>query len=183
MNKDEVKTLFKYARESIKSRFDSTEFKPAKVPESLKEKMGVFVTLTINDDLRGCIGMVEPVTLWSGVIDAARSSAFSDPRFMPLSEEEFKEVVIEISLLTVPKKTTLKAIKEGDGVIISQGLRKALFLPQVWEQLPNFDEFMSQLCMKAGLRSDCYNDSKTAFEKFSVEAWKEIKPCGDIKRV
>lgn len=182
MIKSEVKELFKYARSSIAFSFENSSFKPDSVPEVLHEEHGVFVTLTLNNELRGCIGLINPVPLWKGVINAARSSAFSDPRFMPLSKEEFNDVLIELSMLSVPEKTTLTSIKKGDGVIISMHGYGALFLPQVWNELTSKDEFLSQLCLKAGLESDSYKNKNMRFEKFNVEAWKELIPNGDISK-
>jgi len=176
MNKEQVKTLLKYARSSIEARFENKDFEPKEVPKELTIKRGVFVTLTINKTLRGCIGRVNPTPLWKGVIKAARSSAFSDPRFTPLSKEEYKQTNIEISILSKPYKTTLKQIKKGDGVIISKSHNNALFLPQVWEQLPDKKEFIQQLSLKAGLESI----EEAKFEKFGVEAWKELSPNGDV---
>lgn len=174
-----METLFRYARSSIETRFNNKEFKPENIPVELKEERGVFVTLTINNELRGCIGQVNPTPLWKGVIEAARSSAFSDPRFMPLSKEEYKQVVIELSILSKPVKTTLKEISKGDGVIINENNHSALFLPQVWDQLPSKEEFLTNLALKAGL-----SDYKNAlFEKFTVKAWKELSPRGLIKPV
>lgn len=183
MNKEHVMTLFKYARASIKARFNNSRFKPERIPEPLRVKHGVFVTLTINDQLRGCIGVTEPTPVWEGVVKAARSSAFSDPRFPPLTKEEFRKIIIELSLLSVPEETTLKEVKEGDGVIIKKGLFSALFLPQVWDQLPIKKQFLAHLCSKAGLSPDCYLKPGTSFKKFSVEAWKEQSPEGPITRV
>lgn len=182
MNKENVKKLFKYARASIKARFHNSEFKPEKVPSELRVKHGVFVTLTLNEQLRGCIGSTKPVPVWEGVVKNARSSAFSDPRFRPLREEDFKKVIIELSFLSEPEETSLEDIKEGDGVIISQGLFSALFLPQVWEQLPGKEQFLSHLCTKAGLSPDCYTEEGTVFKKFKVTAWKEQTPSGDVTR-
>ncbi|MBD3312547.1 AmmeMemoRadiSam system protein A [archaeon] len=183
MNKEKVKKLFEYARESIKATFHNHKFKPEKVPAGLKEERGVFVTLTLNEQLRGCIGSTSQAPVWKSVITNARSSAFSDPRFQPLREEEFQKVIIELSLLSEPEETSLKDIKEGDGVIINQGLFSALFLPQVWEQLPSKEQFLSHLCTKAGLSPDCYTERETVFKKFKVEAWKEKTPGGSITRV
>ena len=173
-----IKTLFNYAHKSIEAGFSDSEFRPEKVPKELMKKQGVFVTLTINGRLRGCIGLVKPTPLWKGVIEAARSSAFDDYRFMPLSQDEYKQVLIEISILTKPVKTTRQAIKKGDGVIIKKGHYSALFLPQVWNELPNKEEFLKQLFIKAGLKT---SEQGINYLKFKVKAWKEkslnlIKP-------
>lgn len=183
MNEKDIAELFRYARSSIRARFDNSVFKPADIPKGLNEEHGVFVTLTLNDKLRGCIGLINPLPLWKGVIDASRSSAFSDPRFMPLSREEFDNALIEISILSVPAKTALAGIKKGDGVILSMKGHGALFLPQVWDELPDKEEFLSQLCLKAGLNMDSYKDKEMKFEKFKVEAWKEATPNGKIRKV
>ncbi len=170
MNNKNVELLFKYARASIKAGFDGVEFKPSRVPVELKAKHGVFVTLTINNSLRGCIGLINPVPLWQGVVKAAYSSAFEDPRFTPLSKEELEQVVIEVSILTKPVKTTLESIKHGDGVIIRKGLHSGLFLPQVWAELPDKKLFIKELFYKAGLKP---GEPGVSYEKFGVQAWKE----------
>lgn len=178
MNKELIKTLFKYARGSIKARFNDESFRPKTIPDELKEKHGVFVTLYLDESLRGCIGIIQPLPLWKGVIKAARNSAFSDPRFMPLSYEEFNQVRVEISILSRPVKTTLDKIRESDGVIVNYKGQQALFLPQVWEQLPNKSLFIKELCHKAGLSIEWIN--KYSFKKFSVESWIEKEPEGSI---
>jgi AmmeMemoRadiSam system protein A len=182
MNKTLIKKLFSYARNSIDFKLNNKEFSPTNVPDDLKVKHGVFVTLTTNNELRGCIGVIDPVPLFKGVINSSKNSAFFDPRFQPLNKEEFSKVIIEISILSVPKKTTLIDINEGDGVILSSHDLSALFLPQVWHELPDKNEFLRELSMKAGLSPNAYNEIKTKFQKFSVEAYKETTPNGEIKK-
>lgn len=129
----------------------------------LQVKQGLFVTLHKNGALRGCIGVIEPVeSLKTGVGGTARLAAFNDSRFAPLARDEFDQVDLEISLLSLPEKFEYGTAKEliqrlvpfKDGVIIKKGSRQATFLPQVWEQLPDTASFLSQLCIKAGLDSD-----------------------------
>ena len=114
----------------------------------LGEKMGVFVTLEIGGRLRGCIGHIvgfEP--LEKGVTDNAVSAAFEDPRFDPLSRKEFAQIEIEISVLSAPKELKYDSpedLKEKlrvgvDGVVLSKRWAKATYLPQVWEELSDFD--------------------------------------------
>ncbi len=162
--------LISYARKSIESGLRGVKFKPERIPTVLKKERCVFVTLTINGQLRGCIGLIKPVPLWKGVITAAYDSAFNDPRFNPLTIDEFKRVSIEISVLTKPVRISKQLIKKGDGVIISKGLRKALFLPQVWNELPDKESFIKQLLLKAGLR---VNEQGVIYERFSVKIIKD----------
>lgn len=159
--------LLKIARNAIEEAFDMVsaidrDSLVAEYPELL-EKRATFVTLTINDSLRGCIGSLEPHrALIDDLISNARSAAFRDPRFMPLTKEEYLRSSVEISLLTPPKPLSysdsddLKSkIRPGvDGVVLQKGGNKATFLPQVWEQLPTFELFFSHLGQKAGLGSD-----------------------------
>jgi AmmeMemoRadiSam system protein A len=130
----------------------------------LKEDRAVFVTLTINGSLRGCIGSILPQrALIDDIISNAKNAAFNDPRFSSLTKEEFEETEIEVSILTIPQrveydtKEDLKHIirPNVDGVILSFASYQATFLPDVWEQLPLFELFFSQLCMKAGMNGDC----------------------------
>jgi len=136
-------------------------------PELAKEQ-AVFVTLNKIDgkreSLRGCIGSILPVRpLIDDVIYNAKAAAFSDPRFPALSLDEFNKVKIEISLLSIPQKVDYKDVDElrrlikpfKHGVILKLSGRQATFLPQVWEQIPDFDLFFEHLCQKAGLPKNC----------------------------
>ncbi len=130
----------------------------------LEEEGAVFVTLSTQGSLRGCIGsLVAHRKLYEDIIYNARSAAFNDPRFKPLSKEEFELINIEVSILSKPKPLiydTIDALKSRlkvgiDGVVLKSGFNQATFLPQVWEQLPTFELFFSHLCQKAGLQSEC----------------------------
>jgi len=140
------------------------------IPKEHLKKQGTFVTLTINGQLRGCIGnIIGTKSIFDGVIGNAKAAAFDDFRFEQLSEDEFKAIDIEVSILSEPKDCNLSDIKKGDGVILQQGYYQAVYLPQVWEQLPNKDVFLGSLCEKAGLDWSCYNNKKTSFKKFQVK--------------
>ncbi|MDP3466061.1 MAG: AmmeMemoRadiSam system protein A, partial [Sulfuricurvum sp.] len=126
-------------------------------------KQATFVTLTLHGQLRGCIGsLIAHRQLLDDLISNAQSAAFHDPRFTPLTPAEFTAIKIEISLLSEPKlvsyadKAQLKSlIRAGeDGVILRLGNYQATFLPQVWEELSDFDTFFAHLGMKAGIGSD-----------------------------
>ena len=158
---------------------------PTKHPEELDKKAGVFITLYKKvlgrEELRGCIGLPYPTKrIIEGVIEAA-VSACNDPRFAPVREEELKDIFIEVSVLTKPEKMEFKNTKElleriepyKDGLIIKFGMNSGLFLPQVWEELPTKEEFLSHLCMKAGLSPGCWLQPAVEFYRFRVESIKE----------
>ena len=163
------KILLDIAKKAIEEKLYGkkidTDFYYSKYPE-LKEKRAVFVTINKRGGLRGCIGsLVAHRPLLEDLIENAKSAAFGDPRFPPLTKEEFEsgELEIEISILTPPRGLMYKdvedlksKIKPGiHGVILTLDGRRATFLPQVWEQLPTFEEFFAHLCVKAGLEPNC----------------------------
>jgi len=166
--------LIKLAKKSIYNELygelDNFEDLKDILPKEYLNKQGVFVTLKKNHKLKGCIGNIMVTgTVFDSVIENAKSAAFNDPRFDQLTKSEFEDIGVEISILSVPKKCNLDDIKEGEGVILSQGFNNSVFLPQVWEQLPDKASFLGNLCEKAGLDYNCYLDKKTNFKKFLVK--------------
>jgi len=132
--------------------------------------------------LRGCIGTIEPIQpLTDGVVDNALNAAFRDPRFPPLSPEEYDDVDVEVSLLTVPEilefhdsNDLLDKLQPGvHGVILSKGWHRATFLPQVWDQLPDKITFIEHLCQKAGMGNDCWKDSGVEVRVYTAEHFSE----------
>lgn len=157
------KLLLDIARKSIEKKFNlDISIDKEKLLEDFpefKKNSATFVTLTINGQLRGCIGSLQAYRpLLDDLIGNAYAAAFSDPRFLELSSEEFKKVDIEISILTTPVEivyTNLMELKDKlkpniHGVILQKDGKRSTFLPQVWEQLPNFEEFFAHLCHKGG---------------------------------
>lgn len=154
------------AKTAIQGYFDGVKIDSdpyLSVYPELSEKKACFVTLTLHKHLRGCIGsIIAHQSLIDDLISNAVSAAFHDPRFPPLSKEEFSEVSIEVSILTHPneivyrdKDTLLKIIRPTiDGVILRLGNHQATFLPQVWEELTDFDSFFAHLGLKAGIGND-----------------------------
>ena len=137
------------------------------IPE-LKEERATFVTLTIGGALRGCIGMLEACRpLVEDVAENARAAAFSDPRFAPLSKDEFEKTEIHISVLSPPEEMVFSSeadliaqIRPGvDGLILQEGGRRGTFLPSVWEELPEVELFLMHLKMKAGLPNTYWSDT------------------------
>ncbi|MFH8080419.1 MAG: AmmeMemoRadiSam system protein A [Candidatus Aenigmatarchaeota archaeon] len=177
--------LLSLARKSIEYFLEKRELMHVNEEEldnELKEKRPVFVTLEKHGMLRGCIGNLQPTEpLYAGVIKNAVAAAFYDVRFYPLSRDELDEVTIEISILSEPKKIEYKTVKEllrkirrfKDGLIIRCGHRTATFLPQVWEKLPEKELFLSELCLKAGLKADEWKKGSLEVFKYNVICFKE----------
>ncbi|MEF3191288.1 MAG: AmmeMemoRadiSam system protein A [Campylobacterales bacterium] len=123
-----------------------------------------FVTLTRQGQLRGCIGsLIAHRPLLDDLINNARAAAFEDPRFAPLDLSEWPQIEIEVSLLNQPQPLSYESIEDlkttirpgVDGVILHYRGHQATFLPQVWDELPDFDHFFGHLCQKAGLPANC----------------------------
>lgn len=119
-----------------------------------------FVTLEQHGDLRGCVGSIDPFrALFDDVTSNARSAAFRDPRFHPLSEDELETIEIEISVLSPltpmqveSEEELLRRLDPGiHGLLLRLGQRQATFLPSVWEKLPTPREFVARLKRKAGI--------------------------------
>ena len=135
-----------------------------------------FVTLELNGILRGCIGSIIPHrSLINDLIKNAHSAAFSDPRFPSLTLNEFNKINIKVSLLSIPERFHFDTEEEllqklkpyEDGLIIRDGNYQAVFLPDVWEQLPDKKEFLEQLKLKAGVPKNYFSENLEAF-KFST---------------
>jgi AmmeMemoRadiSam system protein A len=155
---------------------------PARSTPEFMEKRGCFVTLHANGRLRGCIGIIEPVkSLIAAVKEYAVHAGFHDPRFSPVTLQEMKNIIIEISILTKPVPLNFqnaddlkKQLNPGvHGVILTHGHHRATFLPQVWEQLPATEDFLGHLCQKAGVGKTCWKDTKTAVEVYQVTVFSE----------
>jgi AmmeMemoRadiSam system protein A len=142
----------------------------------------MFVTLHLKGELKGCIGHIEAIdSIYENVIYLVQAAAFEDLRFTPLTKEELEDVNIEISILTVPNKLQgdsneelIEQIRPGiDGVILLTGYHHATFLPQVWEQLPDRESFLSHLCLKAGLNRTYWQEAPLEFSTYQVECFQE----------
>ena len=176
--------LLSLARASIKSRFDGGSLDTVNLLKEypqLEQKGASFVTLTIDGHLRGCIGsIIAHRSLLEDIMQNAQAAAFKDPRFMPLREDELSGTRIEVSLLSEPQvllyedSDDLKGkIRTGvDGVILRDGNHQSTFLPQVWEELTEFETFFSHLCQKAGLVGGCL-ESHPEIYTYQVEKVKE----------
>lgn len=168
--------LLEYSRRVLAAIVNDDKTLNEPCPNDLfNEKAGVFVSLHKGKELRGCIGYIEPiVSIWSAVAENTISAATNDFRFDSVTPDELDDIKIEISVLTPPVACGLEEIKEGiDGVIIQQGEDKATYLPQVWEGLPNKEEFFNSLCLKANLDEHCWRNKQTRFFKYQAIVFSE----------
>lgn len=184
LSEEDGQFLIKIARRTIENYLNKkTDDIDKEIPDYLKENLGVFVTLTINDELRGCIGYPEPVfPLINAVKDSAISAATRDPRFPALKSNELDKIKIEISVLTKPQLIEVennrdypeKVIIGEDGLIIELGHYRGLLLPQVATDY-NFssEEFLSQTCLKSGLNGDCWLNEDVKIFKFQAQIFNE----------
>ncbi|MHB0969357.1 MAG: AmmeMemoRadiSam system protein A [Thermoanaerobaculia bacterium] len=170
--------LILIARRSIESALEGRPIDWPEITESLERPSGAFVTLTIDGELRGCIGTIFPVTpLFQAVADNARHAAFGDPRFPHLRADEYPAVAIEISVMgPVTRVNDISEIVLGrDGLIYSRGSRKGLLLPQVATEYGwDLQSFLSHTCLKAGLPADSWRSGGGILEKFSAEVFGEV---------
>jgi uncharacterized protein (TIGR00296 family) len=195
---DDGTLLVRLARRTV-DEFVNTGGKlsvPEDTPEHLTKSSGVFVTLnemvggTVK--LRGCIGRPYPTQpLVEATIDSAVDAAVNDPRFSPVRPDELEGILVELSVLTPPKKleydspkALLELIEVGrDGLIASRGGMRGLLLPQVpvdwgWE----VKQFLEHTCQKAWLPKDAWMDENTEFQAFQAEIFGEETPRGKIIR-
>lgn len=177
---DDRETLLRIAADSIRHGLDTGHALDVNVEEyspALQENGASFVTLTIQRQLRGCIGMLSATRpLIKDVAENAYAAAFEDPRFPPLSEVEYAQLEYHISILNPAEnmefnseKDLLQQIRPGiDGLILQDRGRRATFLPSVWQSLPNPTEFLQHLKRKAGLPADYWSNSLT-IQRYTVQ--------------
>lgn len=178
------KELIALARDSISCKLDNKELNiKENTKKKYSDKQGVFVTLHKHGELRGCIGFPEPVLpLYKAVIQAAKSAAFGDPRFPSLSKDEYKNIVVEISVLTKPQLITVNKPEEypkkitigKDGLIIRSAFGSGLLLPQVapeWHW--NEEQFLDNTCLKAGINPEFWRQGNCKIYKFQAQIFKE----------
>jgi hypothetical protein len=177
--------LLSLARQSIENYINNhrlLKLDPKILTPTLKQEGASFVTLTIRGNLRGCVGALEPYqSLAEDVIEHAIAAATQDYRFPPVQPAELNEIEIEISYLTRPKiliydnpSDLIKLLRPKiDGVVIRDGSRRATFLPQVWEKIPEPEEFLEELCMKMGSSPDLWQRKKLEVLIYQVEEFHE----------
>lgn len=185
LSENDKKILLHLARQSIELavngrpglKLDLNSYSPV-----LQAPGASFVTLTEAGELRGCIGTLEPYQpLVQDVCEHAVAAALQDYRFPPVQAFEVQGLTIEISRLTQPQplhyedpRQLSALIKPGtDGVILKDGVRRATFLPQVWEKIPDSYDFLSHLCQKMGTPSDLWQRKVLSVWVYQVEEFHE----------
>jgi AmmeMemoRadiSam system protein A len=183
LTEEQKRYLLGLARDTIELHVgEGKTLKPETDDPELKKNKGVFVTLEKNGQLRGCIGHIEAIQpLYLDVRDNAINAAVHDPRFSPVKEDELDDIEIEVSVLTTPElieagspEEYLEKIQAGvDGIIIDYKGRGATYLPQVWDVLPEKEQFLSNLCEKAFLPANCWREKDIKIYRYRVIAFKE----------
>lgn len=189
LSPEQGQLLVKLARQTLSQRLakqipqnEIDSLNRALTDPCFNSSCGTFVTLTIDGQLRGCIGnLTSDESLTSGVRRNAINAAFHDPRFSPLGASELDCVSIEVSILSEPRQLVFREASELlkklrpriDGVILRKGAASATFLPQVWEQLPQPRDFLAHLCMKAGLAADAWQHSELEVSIYQVQHFEE----------
>jgi AmmeMemoRadiSam system protein A len=177
--------LLSLARQSIENYAKGVSMPPLEIKglsQCLQDPGASFVTLTCRGYLRGCVGALEPYqSLVEDVREHAIAAAFQDYRFPPVQADEIEDIKIEISYLTRPEPLKYEnpaelpaKLRRGiDGVVIRDGSRRATFLPQVWEKIPDPEEFLEELCMKMGAQPDLWRKKKLVVLTYQVEEFHE----------
>ena len=179
LDRAEKQELLRLARKSIEDYLATGKAAAAALSADPKYNLPGAVFVTLKDAqgaLRGCVGsVVAQESLLESVARNAVAGAVSDSRFTPLTLSELKGVRIEISQLAPPRAVPdFSAVSKGDGVILEKDEHTGVFLPQVWEQIPDKGVFLSELCrQKAGLAADCYKDSSVRLKTFGVDLFEE----------
>jgi AmmeMemoRadiSam system protein A len=179
--------LLQIAREAIEyavNRQDLPELELSAMPPRLQEQGASFVTLTLENNLRGCIGALQasqPLAL--DVQEHAVAAALEDYRFGPVEPDEVTRLEIEISRLSPSQdleysnsNELLSRLQPGvDGVVLRHGFQRATFLPQVWEKVPDPEDFLTQLCYKMDAPGDLWKREHLQVSIYHVEEFREEK--------
>ena len=183
------------AREAVTSFL--TDGATIKSPTELNNRTGVFVTLHFltrkkEEHLRGCIGFPIPYkNLYESIIEAAIAAATADPRFPPVDLPELSSMIFEVSVLTPPKElgSDLSKIQESikigrDGLMLRWKYGSGLLLPQVPVELKwSVEEFLANICYKAGAKIEVLNEPSTTLFSFQAMVFKESEPGGRVARM
>ncbi len=186
LTESEKQILLRLAREALEFGVRGEKLPPldkAALTPALLAPGASFVTLTIRGELRGCIGTLEAYqSLADDVREHAVAAALEDPRFPPVRESELGKIRIEVSRLTPPRpleysdsEDLLRKLRPRiDGVVLKDNFRRATFLPQVWEKIPDPAEFLDSLCAKMGASPNLWRRTKLQALVYQVEEFHEM---------
>jgi uncharacterized protein len=178
---EERSLLLRLAHDSILSALEGRQI-PLEPPTAhLAQPRGVFTTLHLHGQLRGCVGYVLPIgSLYAAVAETARAAAFEDTRFYPVTLDDAPHLQIELSILSPPQPIAPQSVEIGrHGLLIGMAGRRGLLLPQVplehhWDRTT----FLEQTCRKAGLPTDAWQKGAT-IEAFTAEVFGEKQDASD----
>jgi AmmeMemoRadiSam system protein A len=178
--------LLKLARQTLEMYLQNgatPQVDKSQLSERLTAEKGCFVTLTKHDSgLRGCIGYIFPVkSLYQSIIENAVHAAVEDPRFPPVTADELPGIHIEISVLTVPEDLVCSSpqdlldqlVPNRDGVVLKTCYGNSTFLPQVWGDLPDKQEFLGHLCRKHGAPADEWKKNGVSVQTYRAVVFGE----------
>ncbi|MFL6327451.1 MAG: TIGR00296 family protein [Nitrososphaeraceae archaeon] len=189
--------LVKLARRAVEKYLNESVIITADKPDGISEKVGVFVTLNYlsnnKEYLRGCVGFPLPEKkLYQSVIEAAIAAATQDPRFDQVNKEDMGNIIFEVSVLSQPQKIEVQNPKDyknrinigRDGLILKWKYGSGLLLPQVPVELNwDVDEYLANICYKAGASPDAWLMPESQLYKFEATIYKESEPNGTILKV
>ena len=189
--------LVKLARKAVEKYLNESVVINADNSYGLSQKAGVFVTVNYlsnnKEYLRGCVGFpLAEKTLYQSVIEAAIAAATQDPRFEPINKEDIENIIFEVSVLSPPEKIEVQNTKDyknhikigRDGLILKCKYGSGLLLPQVPVELNwDIDEYLANICYKAGAPPDAWLMPESQLYKFGAIIYKEFEPNGNVKKV
>jgi AmmeMemoRadiSam system protein A len=184
LSRDEKLRLLRLARQSLEAAVNGQEppvLEAAGRTPALEGPGCSFVTLTELGELRGCIGgLVAEQPLWLDVQQRAAQAALRDYRFVPVQPDELPDIDIEVSVLTPSQplayespEDLVRKLRPVDGVVLRKGMNRATFLPQVWQTVPDPEQFLSMLCQKLGAQPDAWRRAHLEVETYQVEEFSE----------
>ena len=172
--------LLSVARGAVEEEF-SGETATEPPVEWLEKRAASFVTLHKGVGLRGCIGSIQPYrSLWEDVRANAKSAAFRDPRFAPLERAELENVTFDVSVLSALEPIEFSSRADlvapvrphEDGLLVESSLNRGTFLPAVWGQIADPEQFVDRLLLKAGLSHDPWPAEMRVF-RYTTRSWSE----------
>ncbi len=176
LDNEQRSTLLGLARQAIATKFHGTKTSLPTDP-IFQKKHGIFVSLHLNGDLRGCIGFIRGYKpLAQSVVEMAQAAAYQDPRFLPVNADEISHLKIEISILSelIPVTDTDQIVIGRDGLYLEHSKGSGLLLPQVpvewnWDK----DAFLRHICRKAGVPERSWQDPDARLSRFTAEVFHE----------